>query len=182
MALSLIFDGTAFFYIKRFKGLQAHPMKIFMWISFANFSFLWPNLWISFICNLRLEKLLQFTTIGTNPDSQLYMIELMLTASLFQITFFYAWVLTLNICLCLDLIQTFRNPFIKPESRYTAYIIGSILVAIIPAMTRVVGLHSDKANAAVYGWVIISIFTIYFMIAIFSCYIACTFLSRPGIS
>ena len=88
MALSLIFDGTAFFYIKRFKGLQAHPMKIFMWISMANFSFLWPNLWISFICKLRLEKLLQFTTVGLKEDSQLYMLELMLTASLFQITFF----------------------------------------------------------------------------------------------
>ena len=41
MGLSMLFDGIAFYYIYNYKGLQAHPMKLFMWMSFYTFAYFW---------------------------------------------------------------------------------------------------------------------------------------------
>jgi hypothetical protein len=41
MGLSMFFDGIAFYYIYNYKGLQAHPMKLFMWMSFFTFAYFW---------------------------------------------------------------------------------------------------------------------------------------------
>ena len=142
MACSVIFDGISFFYIARFKGLQAHPMKLFMWISLANFCFIWPTLMVSFICDLDIDDLFVYTLGAERAFNKYLAIEYLVEASLFQITFFYSWLLCLNICLCHDLIMTFRSPFKKPESRYNSYIITSILVALIPSLVRIITLNT----------------------------------------
>ena len=63
MAASLVFDGIAFFYTLMFRGLQAHPMKIFMMISFANFNFMWPTLLQSFVCKWHLDSLYRYSSL-----------------------------------------------------------------------------------------------------------------------
>ena len=50
MIASMLFDVVSFLYIYSSKGLQAHPMKFFMWISFANYSFFWILLWQNCFC------------------------------------------------------------------------------------------------------------------------------------
>ena len=45
MVLSMINEASTFFYIYNFKGLQAHPMKLFMWMSFGTFSYFWLIFW-----------------------------------------------------------------------------------------------------------------------------------------
>ena len=61
MAASILFDGIAFYYIYNFKGLQAHPMKLFMWMSFFTFSYFWLLFGASFLCETGLEKVFSAT-------------------------------------------------------------------------------------------------------------------------
>ena len=61
MGLSLLFDGIAFFYIRNYKGLQAHPMKLFMWMSCATFCYFWVLFWTVFFCDIRLDRLFNYT-------------------------------------------------------------------------------------------------------------------------
>ena len=90
-------------------------------------------------------------------------------------------VIMLNICLCLDLILTFRSPFKKPESRYPMYISGSVVWSLVPAFLRSQFLAHDK-HVYLYGWIIVSSFSAYLVIAIWSIYYAFRHLSRPGMS
>ena len=61
MVASILFDGIAFYYIYKFKGLQAHPMKLFMWMSFFTFSYFWLLCFGTIFCDLRLEKFFNAT-------------------------------------------------------------------------------------------------------------------------
>ena len=98
----------------------------------------------------------------------------------FQITFWYNMVIMLNIMLCLDLILTFRSPFKKPESRYAAYLVTSVVVSILPAVIRTIFMtHSEQY---LYGWIIVVTFFIYIVVAILSIYYAFKHLSKPGMS
>ena len=45
IVLTMLFELVTFYYIYNYKGLQAHPMKLFMWISFGTFSYFWLILW-----------------------------------------------------------------------------------------------------------------------------------------
>ena len=90
-----------------------------MWISLANFCFLWPTMMVSFVCDLRLYNVFDATTFIDIRSSTLLTVETLLSGILFQITFFNAMVIVLNTFVCIDLIMTFRSPFKKPDSRYT---------------------------------------------------------------
>lgn len=61
MVVSLVFEGLTVFYISNIKGLQVHPMKIYMLISIANFCFMWSLLMMTEICPFRMHNLLQAT-------------------------------------------------------------------------------------------------------------------------
>ena len=37
-------------------------MRIFSWISLSNFCFMWPTFFTSFICDLHLNELYEFST------------------------------------------------------------------------------------------------------------------------
>lgn len=50
MGLSMLFDGLAVFYTVKYKGLQAHPMKLFMMISFFTFNYFWTLFFTNFVC------------------------------------------------------------------------------------------------------------------------------------
>ena len=90
-------------------------------------------------------------------------------------------VIMLNICLCLDLILTFRSPFKKPESRYPMYWVVSSLISLVPAIIRVYCMKQYQ-NEYLYGWIICDTFLVYLVIAIWSIYYAFKHLSRPGMS
>ena len=87
----------------------------------------------------------------------------------------------LNIWLCLDLILTFRSPFMKPESRYPLYITSSVMLSLFPGVIRSMGL-AKSSNQFAYGWIIITFFIAYLCIAFFSIYYAWRHLNRPGMS
>lgn len=80
MGLSILFDGVSVVYIYKFKGLHAHPMRMFMWLSIASFSFIWLSLISSFTCQLRLNKVFHFTSIFglLNNNSEFRSMEILL--------------------------------------------------------------------------------------------------------
>ena len=73
ISLSLLCDATSFFYISMFKGLQSHPMKIFMWLSFANFCTFWTMMLSSFICEINLQSLFSLSTGAVFGDNLEYL-------------------------------------------------------------------------------------------------------------
>ena len=179
MALSLLFDGIALVYTFKFKGLQAHPMRMFMWISISSFCFLWPTLIMNFTCELYLDKVYNFTSfiiVGSMDALETIMITVP-----FQITFWYNMVIMLNIMLCLDLILTFRSPFKKPESRYWIYLTVSVLISLFPGIMRSIFMANSQ-SPFIYGWIIVVSFVFYLVVAILSIYYAMKHLNRPGMS
>jgi len=68
MGVSMLFDGIAFYYIYKYKGLQAHPMKLFMWMSLSTFSYFWLLFWQSFVCDYGLDNLFN-ATVYFDPDA-----------------------------------------------------------------------------------------------------------------
>ena len=77
----MLFDGIALIYIMNFKGLQAHPMKIFMMISLSNFCFMWPTLWGSFICRFHLDTVFQLTAfMGFGFEKNLQSLQTLMMA------------------------------------------------------------------------------------------------------
>lgn len=54
LGLSCFFDGLNFFFISQFNGLKRHPMKLYMWLSFAYFFLFWTMLIAPNLCDLKL--------------------------------------------------------------------------------------------------------------------------------
>ena len=61
MVTSLVFEGLTVLYISNIKGLQVHPMKIYMMISVADFCFIWSLLSMTEICPYKMHDLLHKT-------------------------------------------------------------------------------------------------------------------------
>lgn len=161
MILSLLFDGLSFLAIWHYKGLQTHPMKIFMFLSFANFGFMYSLLMMSSICEFKLYIVFNETTFGV--FGEWLSLEYLVLVSEFTSTLFYQIVLLLNTCLCLDLIFTLRDPFKNPESRYNIYWAVSVIGGMPAAFIR-----AKAYNIYLYGWIVISIFLVYIICAITS--------------
>lgn len=120
-------------------------MKIFMWLSLANFSFFWSLLCGTYICELQLDNLFLRSTFFVSPSETNWLaLEVFVKVVPFLITFFYNMVIALNTCLCLDLVWTLRSPFKKPESRYPSYFGFSILAAWTPAILRITVLANPE--------------------------------------
>ena len=138
MWITLLCDGISFFIIRGFPAMQVHPMKIFMWLSCANFSFFWSLFFGTFLCEMRLDITFEESIRFLSPHVREWTcMNMFLKLVPFSITFWYNLVICLNCCLCLDLIWTLRSPFKNPESRYPTYLTSSILGAFIPAVLRV---------------------------------------------
>ena len=173
MGLSCFFDGLNVLFISQFKGLQAHPMKLYLWLSFATFFVFWNNLLIPVMCPLHLEFDLHYTLGLTRWHSM----ENLILAGMFQTTFAYSAVITINICLCHDLIYTLRDPFRNPEERYSTYFAIVLIVAFIISMVRI-----ESSNPLVYGYLILGLFLIYLSLALVSVIFAWRYVRQPGIS
>ena len=83
-------------------------------------------------------------------------------------------VLVMNACLCLDLIWTLRDPFTKPESRYTLYIALVLTLPLVPFFFR----H----DVDIYQLVVLVYFLVYILIAFYSSIVAFVELRKPGMS
>ena len=98
IVITLLLEGLSFAYIYNFKGLQAHPMKMYMWINMATFCFMWSKLALPFICNLNLPQILSFTTSRVILDEWQAM-SVLLYSTLFLDTYFYNMMIAMNMCL-----------------------------------------------------------------------------------
>ena len=181
MFISMVFDAGNFFTIAFFKGLQAHPMMLFMWISFASFSLMWSLIMFTFVCNFSLDKVLAASCGMFTVESHWEFLKILMKVIPFQVTFFNNMIIGLNICLSLDLILTLRNPFMKSQSRYVTYVLITLIVAAVPAFQRVVNQDTAKSQFT-YGWIVVVIFFIYIVTACYSIFFGMKFLFRPGIS
>ena len=133
--MTLILEGLSFAYIYNHKGLQAHPMKMFMLINMATFCFMWSKLALPFICKFKLPEIFSYTTSPVVLD-EWHSMSILLFSTLFSDTYFYNMMIAMNMCLQIDLVLTFRRPFEKPESRYYKYYAFSTIMPIAPAFVR----------------------------------------------
>jgi len=175
MAVSLVCESLAIYFITNFEGLNQHPMKLSMWLSVANFSFLWSSLFGGYICEWGLPLILDLTTFNAFIDW--FVLEKLVVAAMFQTTFAYTAAIVINICLCHDLIYCLRDPMRSPEGRYPVY--GALIfsLAFITGAVRV-----GSENLHMFGYIIQGIFCIYLSFAVASIIFAFRFVRKPGIS
>ena len=180
IVITLLLEGLTFAYIHNFKGLQAHPMKMYMWINLATFCFMWSKLALPFICNLNLPQILSFST-PTVILNEWQAMSVLLYSTLFMDTYFYNMMIAMNMCLQFDLVFTFRRPFEKPESRYHKYFAFATILPLIPAFIHG-SFINNRGNSVLYKYVTCVIFASYLMTTIWSASYAVFYLRRPGMS
>mmetsp|Transcript_31548 Transcript_31548/g.39252 ORF Transcript_31548/g.39252 Transcript_31548/m.39252 type:complete len:86 (+) Transcript_31548:118-375(+) len=55
MVISIICEGFNYLFLKMFKGLKQHPMRLYRWLSLANFFVFWTSLFTPLICKMKLS-------------------------------------------------------------------------------------------------------------------------------
>ena len=148
-------------------------------ISLFTFSYFWAMFITHYACWFKLDQLLYYTWFLHAKEDWLPVLEFIASVGNFQLTLYNNIIVMLNLCLCLDLVLTLKDPFTKAESRYPIYFVGSILASLLPASARVA---LDHINMYLYGWLVVSIFATYVVIAAYSSFFAYKALKRPGVS
>ena len=150
-------------------------MKLYMWLSLANFFVFWTATFMSQMCPWKIYDLLYESTfkIGGEWNS----LELIILTVMFQSSFSYTAVVVINICLCHDLIYTLRDPFRNPEARYKTYAAWIIFLCFSVSVVRI-----STNNLYIFGYLIQALFIIYIAFAISSVVFACRYVRKPGIS
>ena len=162
--ISLVCYSLGIIFIEIVPGIQEHPMKMIQWLYAASFSFMWVILIAPFSCeplhfNVLYDKTI-FADLNTSEST-----HRLLQLNFFWMTYLYCLVSMLNLALSVDLILTLRRPFQKPESRYSLYLIPSIIVPIIPAAVRVAFIN---VNDHYYGIIVIGFFCVEILAAFLS--------------
>ena len=113
------------------KELQVHPMKIIMFLAFAESIFQYLLLEVNYICKFKQNQLLSWTVYFGVSDYDLARATTMLaTSSDFFALSCVSIAISLNTFLCLDLILMVRFPFTKKEGRTAYYLAYSVLVSV----------------------------------------------------
>ena len=171
-----------FVIVLRNKTLQAHPMRLFMFITlFESLALLhmYPSL---NMCAFRLPDLFSLTVFYSASYYHLYRsISILWNAAyIIRFTSFYM-ALNLTTCLCLDLILMIRKPFADKESRVNKY-----LAACFIPTASIVTLSSFVDWEHIGGIIIFALFgsmgAMFFVTAPLSMIYACVKLNQPGIS
>jgi len=117
--------------IWRHKQLQAHPMKLFMYLALADSIYVGNQFFNTLICPLQLPKIWN-TTINFRPTTFMNLnYVLMQQAKIFAFIDFFAfyWYAILTFYLILDLILVTKNPFADKTKYMKFYEISSPILA-----------------------------------------------------
>lgn len=99
--------------IIRNKSLQAHPMRLFMWIAASDSLYYWTVASCYFMCKTDLPILFDFTMWTFTPDWRSKYHALFLLFNSMQVIVLFGVVLSLcfNSCLIFDLLIMIKYPF-----------------------------------------------------------------------
>jgi hypothetical protein len=122
---------TCAFFIKFNPSLQVHPMKLIMWISFAD-SALANVVLISYsVCELHLYELFASTVMFSSTIEDQYRALWILQASKNILAVFLTLLIFLmNTCLAIDMIMMIRYPFSNKAKSIPVYLIYSFSIAL----------------------------------------------------
>lgn len=118
--------------IYRHKELQVHPMRLFMWIAFADALYFSNTFFPLNTCNLGIPYMVCWF-VHWQPATYQNLSSAMMTLynSIQWIEFFGLYLsLCLNICLMIDLVLMIKFPFGGKESRMNKYVFISFTSAL----------------------------------------------------
>ena len=133
--LGLLFIASTIFYNNK---LQSHPQPMIAWICIAEACMSWNALMevinpVSVICYFSFARVFGITIFHydmTEAETFNQMNNLCESNSMFY-SFFQLVSLTLNLCLCIDLIMTIYDPFSPAYRRTNLYYLFSITSSIV---------------------------------------------------
>lgn len=123
------------FFVYSTKELQVHPMRLIMYLAFVESIFQITLLLSERICQFRVNELLSWTIYFSNDPYDVAKATMLLAncCNFFSLGFM-SLSISLNTCLCLDLILMVRYPFGKKESRVPWYLTISCIIAFAEAL------------------------------------------------
>jgi len=176
--------------IKYNPSLQVHPMKLFMWISFAD-SALCNIVIMSYnVCQYHLYEFFASTVLFSSTIEDHYRALWILQASKnFLAVFLSLLIFLMNMCLAIDFILMIQYPFANKAKNIPLYLIYSFSVALVLAVSWYFTLHYKRFDngdtwAVPNRFVSASVTAVivsYFMIAIISVLYALKHLCKAGI-
>jgi hypothetical protein len=170
--------------IFRNKNLQAHPMKLFAYISLAEALYYGNQFAVYNTCFFKLPQLFSYTVYWSDASySNQYRALYLFFISQTFIEILGLWIsLLLNFCLVMDLVIMITNPFDQKEKYMTMYVWSSGLLAVIFSATMDRSVMIDFQSGEEGWWAIFIAYWILFFFAIGSLIFAYKSLSKPGIS
>lgn len=162
-------------YISFFEAISAYNMIVWIsstveWIEYFGLEYIW--------------KFTTFTIFNEGAGCRV----LCITNQKIGVFFFSMMSLGMNLCLCLDLIQTLKQPFYPASRRQKWYLIGSFIFStVMTLLTWYDGLDTcvDASNSFsndLSNTLQAIVLSVYIMVALFSIIYSGRMLSRPGIS
>jgi hypothetical protein len=118
--------------IKFNPSLQVHPMKLVMWISFADSALCNIVLMSYKVCSFHLNEFFAASVMFSSTIEDQYRALWILQASKNIIAVFLSLLLfLLNMCLAIDLIWMIRYPFVSKAKNIPLFLLFSFSVAIV---------------------------------------------------
>jgi len=168
--------------IYRNKELQAHPMQLFMWISFVDSGMFWNFFFSKYVCSSNLADLLAMSFFLTPSDqSKSNFTFILITTKGFLQAFFLALSITLNTCVCCDMILMLRSPLHDKSARVRKYVAISVFISIICAFGNMAA-YEPGMNSLFFALEFNVMITTFFFVALYSVYYGSKKLSEPGIN
>ena len=180
--LAAAFNIWFMFLVYYNKELQAHPMRLFMWIAFADALYFSNTFFPLYTCQLGIPNMVCWLVYWEKPTYvSLSKVMVTLYNSIQWIEFFGLYLsLCLNICLMIDLVLMIKFPFNSKDKRMTRYIVVSMISAVLVSSFLV---HSIVENFSINGFIVfVSGYCFLIVIGIYSSTYAYKKLSKPGIS
>ena len=203
--LGLLFIASTIFYNNK---LQSHPQPMIAWICIAEACMSWNALMevinpVSVICYFSFYRVFGITIFHYHMDQadQFHQLNTLCQSNSMFYSFFQLVSLTLNLCLCIDLIMTIYDPFSPAYRRTNLYYMFSItssvvLVLIIFAIgqkqTDDNNIEYDCLDQTIPGQfvqiqdtanlVLAMTLSLYIVVAIYSTVYSYRRLHRPGVS
>ena len=120
--MSALFNAFFFFLMMWVKELQAHPMKLFMYLIASESILLFIYVFSLNTCSFDLYKLFAWTVLyGNDCATYLRSLEILVQSSIFVSIFAASLSGCLQVSICIDLILTIKSPFTSKEARMPYY-------------------------------------------------------------
>lgn len=146
--ISIIFTSSVAYMMKKNPQLMAHPNRLIFYMCICEGIIAWHAMIAHLcpervVCYFKLQELFEHTTFWKNDDQSI--LALLGRTNYNILSFFEFLSLSLNLCLCLDIVFTMRNPFYPHERRMKFYLPCSLLLATLAFVTSLRRIKVDNS-------------------------------------